>query len=45
MTSPDINNIPISTIKGVDYRHINYGISKSDVIELLENSVFNSGFI
>ena len=44
--SPDINNIDIITIKCVDYCCIIYGVSKSDAIHLLENSVFNGhGFI
>ena len=36
MMSPGINNVTIITIKGVDYCCIIYGVSKSDVIHLLE---------
>ena len=38
MISPDINNNAVITVKGVDY-----GVSKSDAIRLLENSTL--GFI
>ena len=44
--SPDINNIAIITVEGNDYRCIIYGVSKSDTIHLLENSVLGDcGFI
>ena len=44
--SLDINNTAIITIKGADYRCIIYGVSKSDAIHLLENSVLDDrGFI
>ena len=42
MMSPDINNVAITTIKGVDYRCIIYGVSKFDAIHLLKNSVLNA---
>ena len=46
MMSPDINNIAIITVKGVDCHCIIYGINKSDIIHLLENVVLiNLGFI
>ena len=38
MISPDINNNAVITVKGVDY-----SVSKSDAIRLLENSTL--GFI
>ena len=41
MMSPDINNITITTIKGVTYCCIIYGVSKFDAILLLENSELN----
>ena len=45
MIRPDINNIAIITVKGVGCCVI-CGISKSDAIHLLENSVLNDwGFI
>ena len=41
-----INDIPIITVKGADYRGIIHDISKSDAINLLKNSVLgNSGYI
>ena len=39
--SPDINNFAIITIKGVYYRCIIYGVSKSDIIHLFELLMFN----
>ena len=41
MTRPDINNIAIITGKVVDYPYTIYGVSKSDTIHLLENSVLD----
>ena len=37
----NISDIVIITVKGVDYRCIIHGISKSEAINLLENSVLN----
>ena len=37
MTSPDINNIAIIIVKGIDYCCVIYGFSKSDAINLLKN--------
>ena len=35
------SNIAIFTVKGIDYRYDIYGFSKSDAIDLFENSVLN----
>ena len=35
----DISNVAIITIKNIDYRCIIHNISKSEAINLLENSV------
>ena len=35
----NISDIPITTVKNVDYRCIIHNISKSEAIDLLENSV------
>ena len=46
MLSVNISDIAIITIKNVDYRCIIHSISKSEVINLLENSVLeNCGYI
>ena len=37
----NISNLAIITVKGIDYRCITNGISKSEAINLLENSVLN----
>ena len=39
--SPDTYNVAISTVKSDDYHCINYGVSISDKIYLLERSVLN----
>ena len=36
--SPDINNIAIIPVKGIDYYCIIYSVSKSDVIHLVKDS-------
>ena len=41
ITYLNISDIVIITVKGVDYRCIIHGISKSEAINLLENSVLN----
>ena len=40
MLSVNISDIPIITGKGADYRSVICDINKSDMIHLLENSVF-----
>ena len=35
------NNIAIFNVKGIDYHCVIYGFSRSDAIDLLENSVLN----
>ena len=46
MISFDFNNIAVITVKGIDCCCIFYGISKSDAIHLLDNSVlYDYGFI
>ena len=40
--SVTISDIPIITIKNVDYRCIIHNISKSETINLLENSVLEN---
>ena len=37
----NISNLGIITVKGIDYCCITNGISKSEAINLLENSVLN----
>ena len=37
----NLSDIAIITVQGVDYCRIIYGISKSDTIHLLENSVLD----
>ena len=34
-------NITIVTVKGIDYRCVIHEISKSEAIQLLENSIFD----
>ena len=42
----NISDIPITTVKNVDYHCIMYNISKSETINLLENSVIEDrGYI
>ena len=42
----NISDIAITTVKNVDYRCIFHNISKSEAINLLENSLFeNRGYI
>ena len=42
----DISDIALMTVKNVDYRCIIHNISKSEAINLLENSVLeNRGYI
>ena len=38
MMSMDLNNIAIINIRGVDYRHVTNGISKSEIVNLLQNA-------
>ena len=46
MLSLNIRNIAITSIENVDYRCIVHNISKSEVINLLENSVLeNRGYL
>ena len=37
----NLSDIPIITVKGIDYCCIIHDINKSDTINLLENSVFD----
>ena len=39
MTSYELKNIVILTIKGVDYRCILWGIKKSEAVNILHNPV------
>lgn len=46
MISPNFNNTAIITVKSVDYRCNIYDVSKSDVMDLLENyGLDDRGFI
>ena len=40
MLRPIISNISAITVKNVDYCYIMYNISKSEAVNILENSVF-----
>ena len=39
MTAYELKNIAILNVKGVDYRCIPWGISKNEVVNILNNSV------
>ena len=41
VVSPNIGNIAVTSAKCVDYCCINFDVKKHDVINLLENSVFD----
>ena len=39
MTAYELKNIAIFNVKGVDYRRILWGISKTEAVNILNNSV------